>query len=374
MRGTHTIARYLAVETLLYTTLAFLAALPVILIPNVFDKLEEFAVVGVTASDVFAVLGWVLVMVGGYALPIAFVFGLMLAMGRLQGDGELTAMRSCGLGTATLVVPIAAVGLFFSIASAVVSIGLEHRAWRQIESIKRQILSRGAVIEPGRFARFGKRMILARDRVGENHFRNVMISDLTDETSPLLIFAESADYRFDAETGRLLLVLGRGDLRFESQRVGDFEEHRISFAEFAYSFPAPWLTGATWRKVPRQLSFRELRLAGSRETRKPFRDQLKYQRSRYYDAHLHRMLAVPLTPFLFALVGVPIALLGFVRSRSRGLLLAVGLLAAYYGPFVFGYDASRRGLVPSEIALWLPNALVLLAAIFLIRKTSRAPD
>jgi lipopolysaccharide export system permease protein len=372
MRRHSTIARYLAGETLQYTALSFFAALPVILIPNVFDRLDDFGVVGVTAADVIVVMGWVAVMVTGYALPIAFVFGLMLAMGRLHGDGELRAMRSCGLGTGSLVMPVAAVGLLFSVATAVVSIGLEHRAWRQIESIKRQVLSRGAVIEPGRFTRFGKRMILVQERVGRNHFRNVMISDDTRADRPLLIFAESADYSFEASTGRMLLVLRRGDLRFESDRVGGFDEHRVTFGEFVYAFPVPWLTGGRWRRVPRQLSFEELRLAGSNETRAAFRNQLKYQRSRYYDAHLHRMLAVPLTPLLFALIGVPIAVQGFVRSRPRGLLLAVGLLAAYYGPFVFAYDASRRGYVPAEISLWIPNAAVLVAAVILLRRMSRS--
>ena len=316
----------------------------------------------------------VVVMVAGYALPMAFVIWLMLAMGRLAGDCELTAMRACGLGTRSLVAPIAAVGLLLTIATAVVSIGLEHQGWQRVESIKRQILSRGAIIEPGRFTRFGRRMILVRHRADENRFRNVMISDHTREEKPLLIFAESAEYSFEPDTGRLRLALGRGDLRFESSSFGDFDEYRISFGEFVYSFPVPWLVGDEWRRVPRQLSIQELRLAGSKKTRSEFADQLKYQRSRYYDAHLHRMLAVPLTPLLFALIGVPLALLGFVRSRPRGVLLGIGLLGGYYGLFVFGYEVARRGVFPPEIVLWVPNALVLVLAVVLLRWTARAPD
>jgi lipopolysaccharide export system permease protein len=86
------------------------------------------------------------------------------------------------------------------------------------------------------------------------------------------------------------------------------------------------------------------------------------------------MLALPLTPLVFALMVVPITLLGFVRSRARGLLLAVGLLAVYYGLFVLGYDASRRGVLPPEIAMWVPNVLALLLAAALLRRTARAPD
>ena len=39
----------------------------VILIPNVFDQFGDFLVIGVTGDDILVVLGWVLVLVAGYA-------------------------------------------------------------------------------------------------------------------------------------------------------------------------------------------------------------------------------------------------------------------------------------------------------------------
>ena len=125
------------------------------IINNVFDQLGDFLVVGVTGEDIGVVLGWVLVLVAGYSLPIAFVFGLLLALGRFDGDGEIAAMRASGLNVFALVRPVLAVGVLLSLASGTVSIGLEHMAWKEIEATKRRLLSRGAAIEPGRFQRFG---------------------------------------------------------------------------------------------------------------------------------------------------------------------------------------------------------------------------
>ncbi len=372
MRFSRTISRYVAVEILQYTVLVFLAAAPVILLPNVIDQLGDFIVIGVTARDVFVVLGWVLVLVSGYALPIAFVFGLLLAMGRLQSDHEIDAMRSCGVGTATLGMPVVLVGALLSLLTASASIGLEHRAWRQIESTKRQVLSRGAVIEPGRFIRFDKRMILARDRVDQRRLRNVVISDHTTEEKPMLIFSEWAEYSFEPSTGMLRLILGPGDLRMDAFPGSGFREHRISFSRLVYAFRVPWLVGDNWRFSPKQLSLSELREVGSGIVNAEMAGRLKYSNARHYLSHMHRMLSIPTTPLLFALIGVPLVVLGFVRSRPRALLLALTLLAGYYGVFIFAYDAAREGLVSPALAVWSPNVALLVVAIYLHRRTVRA--
>jgi len=263
--------------------------------------------------------------------------------------------------------------MLLSLATAVVSIGLEHRAWKQIETTKRQVLARGAVIEPGRFTRFGRRMILAQSRLGPNRFENVMIEDDAARGRPLLIFAETAEYAFEADTGMLRLRLGNGDLRLEPYPNGRFDEHRISFRGFDYSFPAPWLTGNQWRFRPNQLSFSELaQIAASKPGSEIFA-RLRYQQPRHYRSHMHRMLAVPLIPILFGLFGVPLTLLGLVRSRARGVLMALLLLAVYYGLFIFTYDAARSGRLPVAFAIWAPNALVFAAAGLLLYRVARAP-
>jgi lipopolysaccharide export system permease protein len=371
MRPASTIARYVAFEVLQYTVLAFLAASPVILIPNVFDQFGDFLVIGVTGDDIGVVLGWVLVLVAGYALPIAFVLGLLLALGRLHADHEVEGMRACGLGVFALITPVVAVGALFSLFTGAVSIGLEHMAWKQIESIQRQILSRGAVIEPGRFQRFGKRMILARDRRDESHFEGIMISDYTAEEKPLLIFAESADYSFEPETGMLRLLLANGDIRMDRYPNEKFEEHRISFTSFEYAFRAPWLVGDHWRFRPTQLSLGELRSTIARRNRGEKVPGLRYRETRYYESMLYRMFAISTAPLLFSLIGVPLAILGFVRSRTQGMLMALLLLGGYYAFFVFAYEAARSGLFPPLPTVWAPNALVFAIGVILLFYTVR---
>lgn len=372
MKTVGTISRYLALEVALYTVLAALAATPVLLIPNVLDQVEGFSLDGVTPSDLATVLAWVLLLVASYLLPIAFVFGLLLAIGRLHGDGEILAMRACGMSVYAIARPVIAVGMVFSVLAGVISIGYEHRAWKEIEAVRRDVLARGAVLEPGRFQRFGDRTILAQSRQGDHLFGSVMISDLTVETNPLLIFAESAEYSFDPSTGRIRLALVDGDLRMTPYPSEDFDEHRISFERFEYEFAAPRLVGEHWRFRPNELSVGELRAVVARETPENGRIRLKYKHRRHYESHLHRLFAVPLTPLLFSIIGVPLALFGFVGSRAKGMLAALLVLGVYYALFIFFYDSARSGWISPAPAVWLPNAILGVSALSLLVLAGRS--
>ena len=366
------VSRYIATEVVFYTVLAALAAAPVMLIPNMFKLVDDFAVVGVTGSDLASVFGWTLLLVVSFTLPIAFVFGLLLAMGRLRSDGEILALRACGMSVFALARPVIAVGVLFSLLSAVVSIGFEHRAWKQIEAIRRQVLSRGVIIKPGHFQRFGDRAIRAQTHLGDGTLGGIMIFDYSSNSNSLLIFAESAQYSFDPESGTLRLSLAAGDLRMEAYPNEEIEEHRISFEAFEYAFAAPRLVGEQWRYRPNELSAAELLSVVDAEAPHDLKLRLRYRDARHYESHFQRLFAVPLTPFIFSIVGVPLAVFGFAGSRARGLLAALALLGAYYTSFIFCYDAARSGYLPPVPAVWFPNAIAFVAGTLLLLVSDRS--
>ncbi len=346
--------------------LAFLFAAPVLLVPNVIQRVGDYLVPGVTAADLLVVLRSIALLVTGYALPLAFLFGLMLALGRLAGDGELAAMRACGIRTRALLLPAAGLGALFTAAALVLSLGVEHHAWRALESTKLRLASYGSVIETGRFQRFGERMILVRERDG-NRLGGVAITDWSEGDGPMLIFAEEAQLAFDPERGRLRFALEHGDMRMEPGPSDAWEEYRISFSHVDYSFPAPSLRGDRWRMRPSHLTPAENAAASARAAAGERLPGMKYQHARFYDAQVHRLVTVPLAPLLFAFLAVPLGAHGRVRSKARGVLFAVAIFAVYYALFVFGYDSARAGRLPATPALWAPNALLVAASIVLWR-------
>ena len=49
---------------------------------------------GLQTRDVLAILGALVAMLSAYAVPVAFLFGVLVAVGRLSSDSELKAMRA----------------------------------------------------------------------------------------------------------------------------------------------------------------------------------------------------------------------------------------------------------------------------------------
>jgi lipopolysaccharide export system permease protein len=363
---TWTISRYLVVEVAQYTALGLLAATPVVLIPSLLDRAEEFLGTGITLADQLEFARCIVPLVIGYALPISFFFGLMMAIGRLDRDLEVTAMRASGLGSAALIVPIALLGAVISAMTAYLIIELEPRCKRELVELSLRLASRGSLIEEGRFHSFGDRMIFVQKRGADRRLEGVMISDSSSKERSFRVFAETGEFSFDPESALLRLSLENGDLRIEPAPIGAFEEYRISFSRFDYDFPVLQFGVEPLRNRIDELGLDELRDAIRRIESGDRGPGLSYRNPLIYSTQIQRMIAIPFSPLLFALVGVSLGLRGVVRSRSRGMLLALGLFGGYYGLFVYAQDVAREGLVAPPLAIWAPNAILLVVGIALI--------
>jgi len=360
-----TISRYLVAEVAQYTALGLMAAAPVILIPNLFDRVEEFMVGGITLADQLEIARCAVPLVLGYALPVAFLFGSMLAIGRLGGDLEVTALRASGLGSAALVLPIALLGAIISLLTAYFTIELEPRCKRELSALSMRLASRGGLIEAGRFQSFGDRMIFVQRRGADRRLEGVMVSDASNPERRIQIFAEAGEFSLDPESGSLRLSLENGDLRMQPDPIDAFDEYRISFERFDYEFPALRIGGGPQRYWIDQLRLAELRSALHRLESGDRVEDLAFRNPRMYATQIQRMFAIPFAPLLFAFVGAGLGLRGVVRSRARGLLLALALLGGYYGLFVYAQDVAREGAVPAQLAIWAPNAMLLVSAVAL---------
>jgi hypothetical protein len=75
----------------------------------------------------------------------------------------------------------------------------------------------------------------------------------------------------------------------------------------------------------------------------------------------------------FAAVAVPLGLRPSNSVRSRGFLISLGLILAYYVLLTFGQSLAERGVAPTAPAMWLPNLLVMALAAVLFRRAAREP-
>src|SRR4051812_22541652 len=70
-------------------------------------RLTEFFIVhGVPGGMLLKMAGLLGLSFMPTALPVAFLVAVLVAFGRLSADGELVAMKACGIGVTRLAVPV----------------------------------------------------------------------------------------------------------------------------------------------------------------------------------------------------------------------------------------------------------------------------
>lgn len=365
MRVARTLSRSIAAEVLAFTGIGFFAFVAILLVQNVAQRLEDLVAVGTTFRDTSAVLACLFGMAAPYAVPVGFLFGTLAAVGRISADGEVTAMRACGLGVGALFAPVLALALAASLVTAAGMIRFEPSARRHLRAVLADVASRGAILEPGRFRSIGPRVVYVQSRDRENRLKRILVADRSNPERPFLIFAESGRFSFDAESMRMRLELERGDVHLESRNLAS--HRRIAFERFDYSIDAAALFERVRTTRPSEMDFYQLmeRIAGRGDPAGSIWNPAQYQ------AHYHRRLAIPFAPFVFAALAVPLGMRRSRAARSSGVLVCAALVAAYYLLLSFGQYVGETGAAPAALALWLPNLLFGLASIPLLRRAQR---
>ncbi len=226
-------------------------------------------------------------------------------------------------------------------------------------------------IEQGEFKRVGERVVYVRSRDADDRLAGILISDRTNPERPFMVFAESGVFGWDAKRGEASFRLRNGDIHVEPADATDPQYRRIAFDDFEYSFPVKNLIELeTAQTRPKDMTIAELRatlakLEAGERVPEASRNPVEYR------LQIQRRIALPLAPILFALVGVPLAVRRTRSGRSWGVLLCVGLVGAYYGVLTFSQYLALAGTLPAGIALWIPNALCVLAAVVLLARARR---
>jgi lipopolysaccharide export system permease protein len=360
-----TLARSIAAEVSAFAAIGFFAFIVILLVQNLAQRLEELVAVGMTFRDTRAVMTCLVGMVAPYAAPVGFLFGILAAVGRLSADSEVTAMRACGLGLGAVFGPVLAIGVAIALLTALLMIRVEPAARRELRSVLADVASRGAILEPGRFRTIGGRVVYVQSRDRENRLERILIADRADPKRPFLIFAESGRFSFDAEQLRMRLELEQGDIHLESRDPGT--HRRISFERFDYSIDATALFDRARNARPIEMDQQQL---ADHISGRVVDAALGFPPAQY-EAAYHRRLAIPFAPFVFAALGVPLGLRRSRAARSWGVLVCVGLVAAYYTLLSFGQFVGESGRAPASLALWIPNLAFAIAAIPLLRRAQR---
>lgn len=326
-----------------------------------FLKLAEMVVEkGVPLSDVGWMVAYLLPSFWLFTIPMALLLAVLLAFGRLSGDSEVTAMKSCGISLYGLLPPPLAFSFLACLAClwvTIYAVPWGNSSFKQLMVDVAQS-SAGIVIKEKVFNTAFPGMVIYAERLdpqGQN-MEGVIVHDERDPDKAATIFASSGALFSDPRARAVEFHLKDGSIhRLVEQggyRMVQFQEYNLRVA-LATKDPAP-------PKVD-EMTLEEL-LNPPRGTapKRALAMQLEY----------HSRLALPFSCFVFTLLAIPLGIQNRRSGRASGFSLSIAVILLYYVA-LSGFDAlGEKRLLPPMLACWSPNLLFLLIAAYLFKKTA----
>jgi lipopolysaccharide export system permease protein len=346
--------RYLAKEILLPFLAALLFLTQLLLMTQILARADILLGAGVTALDIAGVAAALLPHLLGFVMPVSFLLGAIVGVGRLAEDREVMAIGAAGLSPVRLVrvplaigVVVAALGLWFSVS--VEPAGLREARLRFNEIIKRNLT---ANVRPGTFFDEIPGYTVFAARVGPEGWGDVLISDRSDPSAPVLALARRGRLEPVGSEEEMRLVLEQGEVHREDP--GGEEYVRATFRVAGLTLGVG--TALTDRNALSG-STKELTQAELASLSAPGQGRLPAQ-ALGFEAAYHRRLAAPLAVLAFALMAVPLAAMRR-GGRAAAIGASIGAVLAQYLLLRAGEVLAQRGLLPAALALQLSNVVLI---------------
>jgi lipopolysaccharide export system permease protein len=358
--------RYVAKEILLPFLAGLLFLTQLLLATQVLNQADVLFGSGVSFVDIAFVLVALIPNVLGYLLPVCFLLGCVIGIGRLSEDREIVALGAAGISTARLVrmpvalgIIVAAFATWFSTHVEPAGYGLARRRLQEV--VKRNVAHD---VRSGTFYDQIPGYTLYAEHVkGGGSWENVLISDRSNDRAPVLALAKRGKLEPVGVGQEMRLVLDGGELHREQAASDEYVA-----ADFGHAEVVVGLGTALSDKNAFSRSTREMTMAA-------FDERITLERAkgtaegeataRKFEGYKHRRYAQPLAILAFALLAVP---LGAARKVGRTFAMAatVGAMIAQYVLMKTGETMAQNGTLPAWIALQLPTVVLSLLGVVLI--------
>jgi lipopolysaccharide export system permease protein len=287
-----------------------------------------------------------------WAFPIAYLFAILMSMGRMGHDNELVAMQSAGISPRRLLVPIIAIGILLSVADFAISETIAVRANKAFLTLyTEQYFGTGGLApriqNNAIFKGTDNKFFYVREQDSlTGHLQDVLIFDssplVPDELAspvPRVWTAATAEWT-DSEW-----ILYDGEII----AFGQSGKYFSNFVKISHSIGGTIRELSNSYATPRQMSMSELK------TQMEFLENSGRQ-IQSLKVEYHLKLAIPLGCLVFALLGGPLSLMIGPRGRSFALIATVALVLAYQAVlFLSAFLLGNRGDLPPILAAWIPN-------------------
>lgn len=385
--------RYILGE-LLHVFTFVLSILTVLLVfVGVFREVSES---GLGPLQALQILPYIIPSMLPYTIPATMLLSVCVVYGRMAGDQEITAAKAAGISVMALLAP----SFFFGAVVSVCSLLLTDQVIPWAESNILRVVT--AAMEQMLLDKLGTEY---QASMGSN---TISVHEVIDKRLilPTFRYVPSGSKRAitaRAQEAELLdfdLEKREVRLRFIGMQVDVPGQGRQKIEEWEHSFPLsigqaqPKDRHINVREIQKKLTTLETKHGSLQQERaitaalalaigdysqlggrqfqgydlQLFDNRFKFFRLR---TELHSRFALACSCFFFVLVGSPFAVLQAKRQFLTNFFICFVPIVLVYYPVVFlGMNLSKTGTVDPAWAMWVGNALMAVAGLFVLRRVT----
>jgi lipopolysaccharide export system permease protein len=293
-------------------------------------------------------------------MPVSFLLGAILGVGRLAEDREIMAIGAAGLSPVRLVRVPLALGLALAALGVWLSVHVEPAGLREAQLRFNEIIKKNvtANVRAGTFFEEIPQFTVYAEHVGRDGWQNVLISDRSDPSAPLLALARRGRLVPVGAGEEMRLVLEDGEVHREEAGADEylhaaFQRAAITLGLGTAITDKNVLSGSTKAMTMEELEARARPAPGRSEGQRLAAE-----------VALQRRIASPLAVIAFALMAVPIAAMRR-GGRAAGIGATVGGVLAHYLLLRGGEILAERGVLPPAVALQLSTVVLVAVGLWL---------
>lgn len=307
----------------------------------------------------------------GLTIPMAFLAGTVMALGRLSGDREAVALLACGVSPLRILRPVLLLAALAAGTTFYVLVWVMPPANQTFTDVTFALTQKMAAqdVKPRLFYEgFTGRVILVSDKTPDGQWKEVMLADTSQPGRPGVRLAETGSLVIDDQRQLVNIVL---DEVSGYQPVPDTGEYQFQRSGRELTQIDPKVIFGDGRGPGQHfnaMSLADLDAAAAQRVAAGLspHNEIMFKQQRF---------AFPVACLVFALIGLALGLHTRKEGKLAGFAIGIGVIMAYYGVMALFEGRTKAGDFPAEWARWMPNIILGLAGIGLLwwkmRGTSR---
>lgn len=350
-----------------------------------------------------------------YTMPFSSLASASMVIGNLSSQNEVLALRSCGIHTGRIFVPIVGISLLLSVSTLFIADRMIPYTTERYRDLYAQVLERVPTLELESYSSttFGD-MVISNGLVDKNEVHDILIFDDSDSSDSRVVFADKGSfsvvdidrfiYRIDMENPQILAT--------DSTSLESYSLAKASSMTMYINLSSQ--TGANVNITPSQMSIRQLMTLT--DERRGENDSLKAQKEedvrrltgsvseelfniedgksvdaaslyrkvddvverqerrsfsfyfQYYRTELQKKIALSFACTFLVFIAFPISFFRVKNGRLLGFGLSMLIACMYW--FLLYYMHTRAIMTSLHPALfiWFPDALVFFVGVVLLLK------